>query len=66
MPYEFTPDDRFQHIAWVLDQLQDRYHDSDSALKEGWAEAIETHLSILAEMTHALIPKAAPESAKEG
>lgn len=29
MPYEFSPEDRLQNIMWVIDQLQNRYHDSN-------------------------------------
>ncbi len=63
MPYEFTPAEQFQHVMWVLDQLQDRYHDSDSDLKPLWAKAISTHLGFLVEMVCDLNPKIVAEDA---
>ena len=57
MPYEFTPEERFQHIAWVLEQLQDRFHSSDSSLRDMWSAAISTQLGFLAQAVCDMRPK---------
>lgn len=57
MPYEFTAEESFQHIMWILDQLQTRLHASETTFKPLWEAAIMKQLDCLQLMTQQFIPK---------